>query len=259
MTADLGGKVMYITGAGRGIGRGIAEVAAAAGADVAINALTSTHVVDLSKRIQAETGRRVIPIIADVTTVTGARDAVHQVLSELGQIDILVNNLGDAIAKPLVDLPDDEREGMTDDEVTKVMDLNLTAAIASTRAVGPSLLQRRSGKVVNISSFAALRSGAGIVIYTTAKTALTGFTRALSLEWAPYNVQVNAVAPGAFPDPVTAGDQYEAARIRSGQNAPAGRAGDVREIGHAVCYLASSEADYITGQTLAVDGGLSVI
>ena len=259
MTADLGGKVMYITGAGRGIGRGIAEVAAAAGADIAINARTPAYVVDLAKRIQAETGRRVVPIVADVTTVTGARDAVHQVLSELGQIDILVNNLGDAIVKPLVDLPDDEREGMTDDDVTNVMDVNLTAAIATTRAVGPSLLHRRSGKVVNISSFAARRSGAGIVMYTTAKTALTGFTRALSLEWAPYNIQVNAVAPGAFPDPVTAGDRYEADRVRSGQDAPAGRAGDVREIGHAVCYLSSSEADYVTGQTLAVDGGLSII
>jgi NAD(P)-dependent dehydrogenase (short-subunit alcohol dehydrogenase family) len=259
MTADLNGKVVYITGAGRGIGRGIAEVAAEAGAEVAINALTSTYVTDLAKRIEDASGRRVVPVVGDVTTASGARDAADQVLSELGRIDILVNNLGDAIAKPLVELPDDDRGGMTDEEVAKVMDLNLTASIVCTRAVGPHLLLRRSGKVVNISSFAAVRGGANTVIYATAKTALTGFTRALALEWAPYNIQVNAVAPGSFPDPVTAGDRYEASRERAAKNAPAGRAGEVQEIGFAVCYLASAEADYVTGQTLVVDGGVSLI
>jgi NAD(P)-dependent dehydrogenase (short-subunit alcohol dehydrogenase family) len=168
MATDLKGKVMYITGAGRGIGRGIAEVAAAAGAEVAINALTPTHVVGLAQRIQEASGRRVVPVIGDVTTAGGARASVDEVLAQLGRIDILVNNLGDAIAKPLVELPGDSRGGMTDEEVDKVMDLNLTATIACTRAVGPHLLERGSGKVVNVSSFASSRGGAGTVIYATA-------------------------------------------------------------------------------------------
>jgi NAD(P)-dependent dehydrogenase (short-subunit alcohol dehydrogenase family) len=257
-SADLSGKVMFITGAGRGIGAGIAEVAAQAGCDVAINALTHRHVDGLAARISADTGRRALGVVGDVATPSGAAAAVGQVLSEFGRIDVLVNNLGDAISKPLVALPGDEHGGMTDDEVDLVMRLNLTAAIACTRAAGPQMIERRSGKVVNISSFAALGGGANMVIYATAKTALTGFTRALALEWAPFNIQVNAVAPGVFPDRVTAGDHYGAAVASAARYAPAGRAGDVREIGHAVVYLASGQADYITGQTLPVDGGVSL-
>lgn len=250
---------MFVTGAGRGIGRGIAEVAAECGADVAINALTDRYVNDLASRIAGETGRRVIPIVGDVTTPAGARAAVGAVVGAFGRIDVLVNNLGDAIGKPLVALPGDEREAMTDDEVETVMALNLSATIACTRAAGAAMLERRSGKVINISSFAALRGGPNTVIYATAKTALTGFTRALALEWAPYGVSVNAVAPGSFPDPVTSGDRYEASMARAATNAPIGRGGDVREIGYAVAFLASSEADYIVGQTLPVDGGVSLL
>src|SRR5665213_222455 len=256
---DLTGKVMFVTGAGRGIGRGIAEVAAECGADVAINALTNRYVNELAARIADDTGRRVVPIIGDVTTPTGARAAVESVIGEFGRIDILVNNLGDAIGKPLVALPGDDRDGMTDEEVALVMDLNLSATIACTRAAGAAMLERRNGKVINISSFAALRGGANTVIYSTAKTALTGFTRALALEWAPFGVQVNAVAPGSFPDPVTSGDRYQASLARAAENTPIGRAGDVREIGYAVAFLASSAAEYIVGQTLSVDGGVSLL
>jgi 3-oxoacyl-[acyl-carrier protein] reductase len=256
-TSDLSGKVLFVTGAGRGIGRGIAEVASESGADVAINALTGRYVEDLAARLAAESGRRVIPVIGDVTTPEGAQIAVEYVLGELGKIDILVNNLGDSIGKPLVTLPDG-KEGMTDEEVQKVMDLNLSATINCTRAAGPHLLARRSGKVVNISSFAAQRRGANTVIYSTAKTALTGFTRALALEWAPYNIQVNAVAPGSFPDPVTSGERYEQSRARLAKEVPAGRAGEVREVGHLVAFVASAQADYLTGQTIHLDGGATL-
>jgi NAD(P)-dependent dehydrogenase (short-subunit alcohol dehydrogenase family) len=258
-THDLTGKIVFVTGAGRGIGRGIAEVAAECGADVAINALTGRYVNELAARIAEETGRRVIPILGDVTGAEGARTAVGEVIEAFGRIDVLVNNLGDAISKPLVALPGDGQEPMTDEEVEKVMDLNLSATIACTRAAGGAMLERRSGTVINISSFAALRGGANTVIYATAKTALVGFTRALALEWAPFGVRVNAVAPGSFPDPVTAGDRYEASMARAASTTPIGRGGDVREIGYAVAFLASAEADYIVGQTLAVDGGISLL
>jgi NAD(P)-dependent dehydrogenase (short-subunit alcohol dehydrogenase family) len=256
--ADISGKVMFVTGAGRGIGRGVAEVAAESGADVAINALTPRHVEGLAERLAKETGQRVIPVVGDVTTPAGAVAATTSVIADLGRIDILVNCLGDAIAKPLSTQPGGEREGMTDDEVQKVMDLNLSATVGCTRAVADHLLGRGSGRVINISSFAATRGGAGMVIYAAAKTALTGFTRALALEWAPYGITVNAVAPGSFPDPVTQGDHYEQARARVARDVPLGRAGEVREIGYAVRFLASPDADYITGQTLYVDGGMSL-
>ena len=255
---DLSGKVVFITGAGRGIGRGIAEVAAEAGAAVAVNALTPRYVVDVAQRIANETGRPVVPIVGDVTTAAGAADAVARVVAELGGIDVLVNCLGDAIGKPLVKLPGDDRDAMSDEDVQKVMDLNLSATIACTRAAGSQLLAREHASVVNISSFAAARRGEGSVIYATAKTALTGFTRALALEWAPFGVRVNAVAPGSFPDPVTSGDRYEASRTRLAGEVPLGRAGEVREIGYAVRFLASDAAAYITGQTLHVDGGTTL-
>jgi NAD(P)-dependent dehydrogenase (short-subunit alcohol dehydrogenase family) len=251
---DLEDKVMFVTGAGRGIGRGIAEVAAEMGMQVAVNALTATYVEPLAARIAAECGQRVLPVVGDVTTSKGATAAIEHVLAEMGRIDVLVNNLGDAIAKPLVSLPGGA-EGMTDEEVQRVLDLNLTATICCTRAVGPHLLERRAGKVINISSFAALRRGANTVIYATAKTALTGFTRALALEWAPFNIQVNAVAPGSFPDPVTSGERYEPNRARIAGEVPAGRAGEVREVGELVAYLASARSDYLTGQTIHLDGG----
>jgi NAD(P)-dependent dehydrogenase (short-subunit alcohol dehydrogenase family) len=256
--ADISGKVMFITGAGRGIGRGIAEVAAESGADVAINALTPRHVEGLAERLAKETGRRVVPVVGDVTTPAGAAAATSSVLADLGRIDILVNCLGDGIARPLWTQPGGDRERMTDEEVQKVMDLNLSATIACTRAAADHLIGRGSGRVINISSYAAARRGGDMVIYTTAKTALTGFTRALALEWAPYGITVNAVAPGSFPDPVTQGDRYEQARARVARDVPLGRAGEVREIGYAVRFLASADADYITGQTLYVDGGMSL-
>jgi NAD(P)-dependent dehydrogenase (short-subunit alcohol dehydrogenase family) len=259
MTVDLNGKVMFITGAGRGIGSGIAESATTAGAHVALNALTPTHVTTLATRLDAESQGRAVAIVGDVSTPQGAQEVFAKVLAEFGQVDILVNNLGDAIAKPLVALPGDDREPMNDEEVATVVRINLAAAIHCARAVGPHLLERRRGKVVNISSFAASTGGNGTVVYTAAKTAVSGLTRALALEWAPYNIQVNAVAPGSFPNPVTNGANYPLYRARAAERTPAGRAGELQEVGHAVCYLASEQADYVTGHTLAVDGGLTLV
>ena len=122
---------------------------------------------------------------------------------------MLVNALGDSIRKPLVTLPGNagSAAGVSDDELRFIMDINLTEALLCTRAVGPHMLARRSGKVINIASWTAHQGGRDMVIYTTAKTALAGFTRAQALEWAPYGVHVNAIAPGIFPDVVTSGEE----------------------------------------------------
>ena len=197
---DITGKVVFITGAGRGIGKGIAQVLAEAGADVAINALTPKYVEAAAAEIAAKSGRRVVPIIADVTKADGVRRAVDQVLVRFGRIDVLVNALGNSIRKPLVTLPDskDSAPGVTDDELRFIMDINVTEALLCTRAVGPHMLERRSGKVINIASWTAHQGGRDMVIYTTAKTALAGFTRAQALEWAAYGVHVNASRPAFF-------------------------------------------------------------
>ena len=258
---DVRGKIVFITGAGRGIGKGIAQVLAEAGADIALNALTPKYVTPTAAEIAAASGRRVVPIVADVTQPDAVRGAVEQVLATFGRIDVLVNALGDSIRKPLVTLPDNSESatGVSDDELRFIMDINLTEALLCTRAVGPHMLARRSGKVINIASWTTHSGGREMVIYTTAKTALAGFTRAQALEWAPYGVQVNAIAPGLFPDAVTAGEErFRMLTQRAEQTMPLGRTGKLREVGLLALYLASGASDYMTGQTILLDGGLGL-
>ena len=248
---DLTGKVVFVTGAGRGIGKGIAQVLAEAGADVIINALTSRYVEGLAADIGKATGRRVVPLVADVTKADEVERAIARIVGEFGALHILVNNLGDAIRKPLVQL--------TDEELRTVLDLNFTATVLCSRAAGPHMLARRSGKVINITSFAAVKGAPNLTIYAAAKAALVGFTRALALEWAPHGVQVNGIGPGFFPDPVTVGDAAYQQRVEdAARTVPLGREGRLREVGLLALYLASAASDYMTGQTLYLDGGLTL-
>jgi NAD(P)-dependent dehydrogenase (short-subunit alcohol dehydrogenase family) len=258
---DVTGKVVLITGAGRGIGKGIAQVLAEAGADIALNALTPRYVAGVAAEIAAASGRRVVPVLADATQPDAVRGMVDTVLQTFGRIDVLVNALGDSIRKPLVTLPGraDSAPGVTDDELRFILDVNLTEALLCTRAVGPHMLERRSGKVISIASWTAHSGGRDIVLYTAAKTALAGFTRALALEWAPYGVQVNAISPGLFPDAVTSGEEgVRRAGERAQQMVPLGRTGQLREVGLLALYLASAASDYMTGQTIPLDGGLGL-
>jgi 2-deoxy-D-gluconate 3-dehydrogenase len=256
---DITGKVVFITGAGRGIGKGIAQVLAEAGADIALNALTPTYVEGVAAKIAAASGRRVVPIIADVTKPDTVRGAVDSVLQKFGRIDVLVNALGDSIHKPLAALPGSDQAAASDDELRFIMDVNLTEALLCTRAVGPHLLARRSGKVINIASWTSHSGGRDLVLYTTAKTALAGFTRAQALEWAPHGVQVNAISPGLFPDVVTSGEErMRQTAQRAEQMVPLKRAGKLREVGFLALYLASAASDYMTGQTILLDGGLGL-
>jgi len=256
---DIEGKVVFITGAGRGIGKGIAQVLAEAGADIALNALTERYVVRTASDIAETSGRKVLPILADVTRPEGVKQAVDQVFQAFGRIDVLINNLGDSIRTPLAKLPGRKSEAATDEQIKKIIDLNMTAAVLCTRAVGPHMLERRSGKIINISSYTARRGGKEVVLYTLAKAAVVGFTRAQALEWAPYNIQINSIAPGLFPEPLNTDE--ETLKIMTeyiSKTAPLGRPGRLREVGLLALYLASSASDYMTGQTLYLDGGLSL-
>jgi NAD(P)-dependent dehydrogenase (short-subunit alcohol dehydrogenase family) len=257
---DVDGKVVFITGAGRGIGKGIAQVLAEAGADIALNALTDRYVVNTAREIADASGRQVLPILADVTRSAEVQRAVETVLKAFGRIDVLVNNLGDAIRKPLVNLPGKQGDPASDEEIKKIVDLNIMAAVFCTRALGPHMLQRRSGKIINISSFTAGKGGKELVLYSLAKAAVVGFTRTQALEWAAYNIQINSIAPGFFPEPLNIHDEETAKRMTEyiSKTTPLGRAGRLREVGLLALYLASSASDYMTGQTLYLDGGLSL-
>lgn len=247
---SLAGKTALITGAGRGIGTGIAEVFAEAGATVIVNALTDRHLVPFAEALQARTGQTVVALAGDAASAEGVAALVARALAVTGQIDILVNNLGDSIKRPLVEV--------TDAEVDTILALNLMSAIHCCRAVGKHMVGRRQGKIVNVSSFGGLRGQAGNSLYAAAKAALNGLTRSLALEWARHGIGVNAVAPGIFPDPVTIGAEAYAATVENARTqVPLGRVGRLREVGLAALYLASSASDYMVGQTLPLDGGLT--
>ena len=257
---DVTGKVVFITGAGRGIGRGIAEVLAEAGCDIALNALTTKYVEGTAAEIAKASGRRVVPVVADVTKWGEVQKAVETVLRTFGRIDVLVNALGDSIRKPLVPAPGQPASSaVSDDELRFIIDINLTEALLCTRAVGPHMLERRAGKVINIASWTAHQGGKDLVLYTAAKAALVGFTRAQALEWASYGVHINSISPGSFPDVVTSGpERFKQTAERAKQNVPLGRHGELREVGLLALYLASKASDYMTGQTIILDGGLSL-
>jgi 3-oxoacyl-[acyl-carrier protein] reductase len=255
---DLTGRVVLITGAGRGIGPGIAAALSDAGADVAINAYTGTYVEPLAARIAQSSGRRVIAVVGDATTPSGIRSIVDPVIDQFGTIDILVNAVGDAIAGPLVALPGEGGTPITEADISRILDLNLTSALLTSRAVAPTLIAKSGGAIVNIAGAAALRGGAGMAVYTAAKAAIAGLTRALALEWASAGIRVNAVAPGIFPDPDRPDFFEPEVAERYLRTIPLGRFGTPREVGDLIRYLVSDEAAYLTGQTIYLDGGLTL-
>jgi NAD(P)-dependent dehydrogenase (short-subunit alcohol dehydrogenase family) len=145
------------------------------------------------------------------------------------------------------------------EEVAEILDINLLSAIHCTRAAGQHLLAQGRGKVITISGAVGLAGRPGMSLYGTAKHGLTGLTRALALEWAPYGIRVNAIAPGHFPDIITAGEEgYAAAERRALDVVPLRRLGHPREVGLLALYLASPASDYMTGQVLTLDGGVTI-
>jgi NAD(P)-dependent dehydrogenase (short-subunit alcohol dehydrogenase family) len=256
---DLTGQTVLITGAGRGIGKGIARVLAEAGCDVAINGFSEGNAAKVAAEVQAM-GRRGISIAADATSLSEMERVAEVVLAEFGHLDILINCCGDSIRGTVAPLPDSDGHVMSEADWHSIIDINLTQAFTGCHAFGKHLLERRSGCVINVSSFAALRPRANIVAYAAAKAGLTRFTESLALEWAPYRVRVNAIAPGQFPDTDTISAEQLAQRDeQANATIPLGRVGRLRETGLMASYLASDAAAYVTGQTFFIDGGLTLL
>jgi len=255
---DVSGQIVLLAGAGRGIGKGIALVFAEAGADVAITGLTTTGVNKVAEEVRA-LGRTALPLTGDATKSADMERIVQQTLAEFGHVDTLVNCVGDSIHKPVVKLPGSTLEGMTEDDWRHVVDINLTEAFQGCRAVGPHLLERRQGCVINISGWASFRGRPEYSAYDAAKAGLMRFTECLAQEWAPFGVRVNTIAPGSFPDPEQiSAEAYQARQETAARQIPLGRTGHLKEPGYLAVFLASPAAAYITGQTWAVDGGISI-
>ncbi|MPZ49485.1 MAG: SDR family oxidoreductase [Dehalococcoidia bacterium] len=256
---DLTGRRVLITGAGRGIGKGIAIVMAEAGCDVAITSLGGETARNVASEVEKR-GRRGFGYAADGTKVEDTERLAEQVFADLGGLDILVNCLGDSISGALAEAPSIDRHVLSESDWHSVIDVNLTQAYVGCHVFGPTLLKQRSGSVINISSFASIRPAAYQTAYASAKAGLTLLTQSLALEWAPFGIRVNAISPGSFPDPDLAAQRADQQTVpqppsRQQPPVPLGRPGDVREVGYLCVYLASDAAAYITGQNIAIDGG----
>ena len=242
---DFGGKVVIVTGASRGIGRGIAEMFASRGAIVAAAARGDNAQATVDAIGQA--GGRAELTSVDVTDVTSIEAMVNQVLERHGRVDVLVNNAG--ITRDQLMLR------MKRAEWDEVIATNLSSAFSCAQAVLKPMIKQRSGRIISISSVVGQMGNAGQANYAASKAGLIGFTMALAREVASRNITVNVVAPGMVDTDMT---RAVTGRVQADWEAliPLKRLGTPADIAAAVCFLASDEASYITGHVLAVNGGM---
>jgi 3-oxoacyl-[acyl-carrier protein] reductase len=249
MDSGLDGKTAIVTGGSRGIGRAIVERLAADGADVTFffkgNAAAAEEVLAAARAA----GQKVTADQVDVTDAAACAAAVERVADRCERIDVLVNNAG-VIRDNLLAL-------LAPEDVQVVLDTNVGGVFNVTRAVVPHMISRRAGKIINVSSVSGEKGGRGQTNYAASKGAINALTRALAAELASRRITVNAVAPGVIET-----DMSEAVRDMAGDEVKARillrRFGKPEEIAHAVWFLASGFADYITGQVLHVDGGFKM-
>jgi NAD(P)-dependent dehydrogenase (short-subunit alcohol dehydrogenase family) len=248
---SLAGRVAVVTGASRGLGRAIAVALAEAGADV-VAAGRAAAELDETAHEASRHDVRALPFVTDVTAYPQVERLMAHAAQTLGRLDVVVNNAGIAKVAPLADASLDDWRA--------ILDVNLSGVFFGCRAAAPYLVRQRSGKVINVASVLAAVALPGYTMYAATKGGVIALTRTLAAEWARHNIQVNAIAPGWF---VT--DMNEAAfadpRIhgRLTRDVPARRTGRVEEIGPLAVYLASAGSDFMTGQTVFLDGGQTVV
>ena len=244
---DLTGRVAAVTGAGRGLGRVMALALAAAGADLLLASRTAPELERLADEVRA-LGRRALPFPADVTDANDCEAMAAAAVERLGGLDVLVNNAGTNVRKPALDL--------TPDEFEFVVATNLTGYFTCARAAGRRFTAQGSGKVINVSSIMGSVALPNQAAYASSKGGVDQLTKVLALEWAAAGVQVNGIAPTYFETELTR-PLYDDPERRAfiTERTPAGRWGQPHELAGAVIFLASAASDFVTGQTLLVDGG----
>lgn len=250
----LDGKRALITGGSRGLGRAIAEAFADAGADLVLLGRDAPS-LEAARQDLLRFGRRVDTLPGDLSLPSEAERLCQTALASFGPIHILVNNVGGRrLSVPVED------QSLNDWQ--KLLDLNLTSAFVCCKILGKPMLERRSGSIINISSISGMVVGRGIYgrHYETAKAGLTMFTKTLAVDWAPFNVRVNAICPGGFLTDANRRWFSEKPELHDlfVSQVPMGRLGDPKEIGPLAVYLASEASSYMTGAALVIDGGYTL-
>jgi 2-deoxy-D-gluconate 3-dehydrogenase len=244
---NLAGKFALVTGTSSGLGEAIAIALADAGADVACHSRKKGGANDACSAIE-RLGRGAAAVYGDLADKSSSSQIVEQTLQAFGRIDILINNAGMIRRSPAVDFSE-----MDWDEVIEV---DLSSVFRLSQAVGRGMIERGSGKIVNIASLLSFQGGITVPAYTAAKSGVAGLTKALANEWARSGVNVNAIAPGYIETDNTAALRADETRNRQIlERIPAGRWGKPDDLAGAAVFLSSAASDYLSGHVLVVDGG----
>jgi 2-hydroxycyclohexanecarboxyl-CoA dehydrogenase len=243
----LSGKVVLITGAGRGMGQAMAERLAAEGARVAVTDIDGDSAVAAAKALDGAAGFRL-----DITAAAEVTARITEIAEALGPIDALVNNAGWDRLSPFLDTDEDLWD--------RIIDINLRGPIRMTKAVLPGMVERGGGRIVNISSDAGRVGSTGEAVYSACKAGIIGFTKTVAREMARHGITVNAVCPGPTDTPLLQGmvGDHEKLIESLKRGIPLGRLGQPDDIAGAVAFIVSDDASFITGQTLSVSGGLTM-
>ena len=243
---DLSGKVALVTGASRGIGCSIAKILAQNGAHVVCVSRNVSDVQSVADEITAA-GGTAAAVACDISDSDNVTKLVKETVGTHNHLDILVNNAGVTRDNLLM--------RMSEDDWNTVLNINLKAAFIAIKAAARTMIKQRKGRIINISSVVGLMGNAGQVNYAASKAGLIGLTKSTARELAPRGITANCIAPGYIATDMTNELGYEVQQSLN-EKIPLGRIGQVEDIAYAVAFLASDEAEYITGQTLAVDGGM---
>jgi len=244
---SLAGKRALVTGSSRGIGFALAGALAGAGADVILNA-RDTEALGKAATSLADSGARVRAVAFDVTNSEGIADAVDHIETEIGPIDILINNAGMQHRSPLEDFPEDRFE--------RIMATNVNSVFLVGQAVAKRMIPRGAGKIINIASLMSTVARATISPYAASKAAVANLTRGMATEWARHGLNINGIAPGYFETELNTALYQDAEFVKWLKvRTPMGRWGDLAELGGAAIFLSSDAARFVNGHILYVDGG----